>query len=295
MNTTNLAVIKAKLDSLPALPTTVSQVMAITADPESSANELMKAILHDQTMCATILKIANSALFGQPRQISSIERAVVVLGQDEIRNIVIGKAIFSSFPRLQRNYRQTVDLFWEHAFTCGIAAKIIGQHVHLPPGEAFIAGLIHDIGKLVMLMAFPNEYPVFRELSMPESFCTTGDDIAGFSMGHEIVGMQLATKWLLPEQLVMAIGYHHSPQSAPHFSPYPLVVQVADILSLMYSNPDVLKADDIIRIFEDFLPETAELWREKHLGWKASIIGDWFEELKENRASDQTTLDLFTT
>ena len=76
-------------------------------------------------MCATILKIANSALFGQPRQISSIERAVVVLGQDEIRNIVIGKAIFSSFPRLQRNYRQTVDLFWEHAFTCGIAAKIV--------------------------------------------------------------------------------------------------------------------------------------------------------------------------
>lgn len=294
MNTTNLAVIKAKLDSLPALPATVSQVMAITADPESTANELMQAILPDQTMCATILKIANSALFGRPRQIASIERAVIVLGQDEIRNIVIGKAVFSSFPRLQRDYRQTVDLFWEHAFTCGIAAKIIGKHIHLPPGESFIAGLIHDIGKLVMLMAFPNEYPILRELTIPESFCTTADDIAGFAMGHEIVGMQLASKWLLPEQLVMAIGYHHSPQNAPHFSPYPLVVQVADILSLMYTNPDVLKADDIIRIFEDFLPETADLWREKHLGWKPSIIGDWFEELKENKTGDQATLDLFS-
>lgn len=294
MNTTNLAVIRAKLDALPALPATVNRVMSITSDPESSANDLMQAILPDQTMCATILKVANSALFGQPRQISSVERAVVVLGQDEVRNIVIGKAVFTSFPRLEKDYRHTVDLFWEHAFTCGLAAKIIGEHIHLPPGEAFIAGLIHDIGKLVMLMAFPNEYPVFRELSIPESFCMTAEEAAGFSLSHEVVGMQLATKWMLPEQLVMAIGYHHSPQSAPNFSPYPLIVQVADILSLMYSNPDMLNATDIIRIFEDFLPETADLWKEKHLGWNASIIGQWFDALKEQRDSDQGILDMFT-
>ncbi|MGB3209846.1 MAG: HDOD domain-containing protein [Desulforhopalus sp.] len=289
-----LTAINNHINSLPALPATVAKVMAVTADPDSSANDLMEVILPDQTMCSTILKVANSAFFGIPRGVSTIERAVVVLGHAEIRNIVIGKAIFSSFPRLSKENKNTVSLFWEHAFTCGLAAKIIGEHLHLPPSEFFIAGLIHDIGKLVMLMAFPHDYPILQELSNPCNLDKCNEERGKFSISHDKVGLQLAERWLLPAQLCMAIGFHHSPQDAPSFKKYPLIVQVADLLSLMYCHSEGMKSEDVEKIFIDFLPETSTLWSEDTLCWKPENIGHWFELLQHHREDDQTILSIFS-
>ena len=294
MNPPYLTSITSQMESLPPLPSTVTKVMAITANPESSANDLMKVIIQDQTMCSTILKVANSAFFGIPRGVSTIERAVVILGHREITNIVIGKAIFSSFPKLNRESKNTVGLFWEHAFTCGLAAKIMGNHLHLPPSELFIAGLIHDIGKLVMLMAFPDDYPILQELSSPYNLDNSTEERARFSIGHDKVGLLLAQKWLFPEQLCMAIGYHHSPQDAPSFRQYPLIVQIADILSMMYCHSDCIKRDDVEKIFVDFLPETSSLWSENNLDWKTENFGLWFDLLQQHRENDQEILSIFS-
>ena len=106
-----LVAIDNQINSLPALPTIVAQVIEVTADPESSAGDLMQVILPDQTMCSTILKVANSAFFGIPQGVSTIDRAVVVLGHEEIRNIVIGKAIFfflSNPEYRQQKFNQSV-------------------------------------------------------------------------------------------------------------------------------------------------------------------------------------------
>jgi HD-like signal output (HDOD) protein len=289
-----LTAINSQIKSLPALPAIVTKVMAVTANPESSANDLMQVILPDQTMCSTILKVANSAFFGIPRGVSSIERAVVVLGYEEIRNIVIGKAIFSSFPKLSKENRNTLSLFWEHAFTCGLASKIIGEHLHLPPSEFFIAGLIHDIGKLAMLMAFPHEYSSLRELSNPNNLNDTAEEHTKFAISHDKVGLQLAKVWLLPEKLVMAIGYHHSPQEAPAHKEYPLIVQVADILSLIYCHSDCMKRYDVEKIFVDFLPETSTMWKESNLAWKTENFGLWFDLLQQQRENHQEILSAFS-
>jgi HD-like signal output (HDOD) protein len=291
----NLTAINNQINSLPALPALVTKVMAATANPECSANDLMKVILPDQTMCSTILKVANSAFFGIPRGVTTIERAVVVLGYEEIRNIVIGKAIFSSFPKLSRENRNTVSIFWEHAFTCGLAAKIIGEHLHFPPSEFFVAGLIHDIGKLAMLMAFPHEYPILRELSSLSSSYDSAEEYSKFSISHDMVGLQLAKKWLLPEVLTMAIGYHHIPQEAPGFKAYPLIVQAADILSLMYCHSDCMKSHDVEKIFVDFLPETSTMWKENNLTWKIGNFGLWYDLLQQQRENDKEILSAFST
>lgn len=294
MNHPHLLAINAQIDSFPPLPATVSKVMTVTADPESSAVDLMEVILPDQTMCSTILKVANSAFFGLPREVSTIERAVVVLGHEEIKNIVIGKAIFASFPKLSQKSRQTVGLFWEHAFTCGLAAKIIADHYHLSQSEFFIAGLIHDIGKLAMLTTFPEEYPILQELSSPSHFLNTGEEKTMFSISHDQVGRQLAERWMLPEQLVMAIGYHHRPQDAPCCINHALIVQVADILSLMYCCSGITKGEDVEQIFHDFLPETTSLWQAKGLDLQQADLAVWFEKLLKRRESDQAILDIFT-
>ncbi len=286
--------INSQIESFPALPAIVTKVMAVTANPESSANDLMQIILPDQAMCATILKVANSAFFGIPREVSTLERAVVVLGHQEIKNIVIGKAIFSAFPKMTKETRHSIGLFWEHTFTCGLAAKIIGEHLHFSPSEMFIAGLIHDIGKLAMFLTFPEQYPLLQELAGHPLFTDIAEEQKYFAMSHDQVGLKLAKKWLLPEQLVAAIGYHHAPQNAGAFRQYPLIVQIADILSLMYCSPESLKADDVSKMFADFLPETGKLWQEVGLEWNGDNLGFWFEGLKQSRQSDQAILSIFT-
>ncbi|WP_136808043.1 HDOD domain-containing protein [Desulfosediminicola flagellatus] len=292
MTSSKLATIVRQIDNFPALPATVNKVMEITSSSESTAKDLMLAILPDQSMCTTILKIANSAFFGIPRQVSTIERAVVVLGHAEIRNIVLGKAVFTSFQKLQKQDRQTTDLFWEHSFTCGLASKIIAEHLGFPASEMFIAGLIHDIGKLAMLMTFPQDYSLLFEISEPHQFRTVIHEHEEYSTSHDEIGMKILKRWLFPTQLIAATGYHHNPEQAPSDIIYPLVVQLADMLSLMHCNPDNLEPSDIVTIFDDFLPECKELWLKNNLRWESEMLGQWFAQLQEQRKRDQAILDI---
>lgn len=294
MSNQSIQAIYDQIDSLPPLPATVTRVLTTTADPESSAHDLMQVILPDQTMCATILKIANSAALGIPKEITTIERALMVLGFDEIKNIIIGKAIFASFPKLTTASIQGVGVFWEHAYTCGLMSRIIGEHYRFSPSELFISGLIHDIGKLVMFMAFPNSYPILDEHSLSSHFLAMGSEVEQYGISHDDVGLELARRWALPEQLACAIGYHHKPDAAPHFKKYPMIVQVADILSLMYCCSEIEEAKDVENIFDDFLPGTREFWKKNGLPLHTKSLGLWFESLQETRAKDQELLTLLS-
>lgn len=286
--------IQARIESFPALPDIVTKVMAVTANPESSAGDLMRVILPDQSMCAAILKVANSAFFGMPREVATIERAVVVLGFEEIKNIVIGKAIFTSFPRMSRETRQNIGLFWEHTFTCGLAAKVIAEQLRLSASELFLAGLIHDVGKLAMFLAYPDTYPLLRAASGMALEDPLAEERRRFAISHDQAGLLLARRWLLPPQLAMAIGYHHQPGAAPEQNRYPLIVQIADTLALIDSTPGAFRPEDIVRIFNDFLPETRRLWEEFGLAWNDDDLGLWFERLQQSRRKDQSVLGVFT-
>jgi HD-like signal output (HDOD) protein len=294
MTTREQISIETRINSFPALPLIVTKVLAVTADPESSAEDLMEVILPDQSMCTAILKVANSAFFGIPREVSTMERALMVLGFEEVRNIVIGKALFAAFPKLGREFRESVTLFWQHAFTCGLAAKIMGEKTKISPSELFVAGLIHDIGKLAMLTLFGDKYPLLRELAEPEGSDSGSEELCEFKISHDRVGLLLADRWLLPKKLAMAIGYHHYPEKAPSHRQYPILIQTADILSLMYCSPDFIGAEDAMKIFNDFLPETRILWSENDLDWDINNIGTWYTTLSERFEQDQAILDIFT-
>jgi len=156
MNHRHISSILKQVDSLPPLPATVSRVLAITADPESSADDLVNGILPDQAMCATILKFANSAFFGIPRDVATMSKAVNVLGFNEVHNIVLGKAVFNSFQKIGRENKKSINAFWSHSFSCGLAAKILAKALRYSQSELFIGGLIHDIGKLILLISLPD-------------------------------------------------------------------------------------------------------------------------------------------
>jgi HD-like signal output (HDOD) protein len=252
----------------------------------------MQAILPDQSMCVAILKIVNSAFFGSPRQISSIEEAVIVLGFLEIRNIVLTQAVFSSFQKFRHISKPRIDTLWQHSLTCGLAAKMIADRTAgYSPSHLFIAGLIHDIGKLTLLMAYPNYSPA-SEVSGHLALTSTAEEKAQFGISHDQVGMRLLNRWLFPEQLCAATGSHHHPASAPDNAAFPLLIQMADILSHAIHSEEMTKGRDVLDLIDNLTPDSTPLWSRYNLHWQEEDIEQWLTDLRE-ALQDGTLLEMF--
>jgi putative nucleotidyltransferase with HDIG domain len=268
------------INSLPPLPLTVANVLKVTMDSEDFADDLVKAILPDPTMCAAILKVANSALYGHSKEISSLHTAIMVLGFKEVQSIVLGKAAISTFREPLTQHQEEIGKFWEHSFTCGLAAKIIAENLGLATGQFFMGGLLHDIGKLVLFLAMPDKYlPVDRMIS----FSTEehlADEKQKFSIGHDNVGGRLLKRWLFPENLILALEYHHYPQNAPILQGYPLVIQLADVMSFLCCNPQYLVGRSLVSVITEYLPDIETQWKNRKLLWNQVMIESWFAWLK---------------
>ncbi|MDO9040832.1 MAG: HDOD domain-containing protein [Desulfocapsaceae bacterium] len=295
MSHSHITAILNQTDSFPALPATVNRVIEITGNPESSANDLMQAILPDQSMCTAILKLANSAFFGRPRKVASIEEAIVVLGFQEIRNIILTHAIFNSFQRLKNTSKQDIDALWLHSLTCGLAAKIIAAHTTgYSESKLFIAGLIHDIGKLAILMALPNSYNHNLEQMLSEQLQDTffPEEEEKIGISHTTVGMRLLNRWLFPEQLCASAGYHHRPETAPGDAAFPLIIQMANILSHIVHADETMSGQEILELIEKSNPEAALLWNRYNFHWQQEDIEVWLTALRTD-IEDGTLLSIF--
>lgn len=285
-----------QIEAFPPLPATVTRVMEITANPDSSANDLMRAILPDQSMCAAILKTANSAFYGRPRTVCSIEEAIVVLGFQEIRNIILTQALFNSFQRFRSVRKAGIDALWQHSLTCGLSARVItvhSTHIRHAPGQLYIAGLIHDIGKVLMLIALPNNYSQVLELGERLRYSFFPEEEEAFGISHDTVGMRLLNRWLFPEPLCLAAGYHHDPALAPqHGATFPLIIQMADILSHVLLTREALDGQEILQLMHDFTPEVTRLWGQHDFRWQAGDIDIWLAEIRA-RLDDGSLFNLF--
>ncbi len=282
-----------QVDAFPPLPATVSNVITITGNPESSAQELMNAVLPDQAMCLTILKIANSALFGLPRKVSSVDKAVMVLGFDEIRNIVLGKAVFNTFRNAYRSNRERINLFWEHSFLTGLAAKIIAEDVNLSTSESFIAGLIHDIGKLTMLISLNSDYAAILESSSAH-FRAQREEQERFSITHNEVGYRLLNRWLFPKSLLDTTRHHHTPLLSTSEPLLPAVIGLADLFSHLQLSPDGVDTSDLETFFNTVVPEVKSVWYDNGLEWSNSIFTRWQQELLISSDRDRAILTIIT-
>lgn len=294
MTNENLEAIYRKIDAFPALPTVVSRVIEITGNQDSSANELMEAILPDQAMCATILKIANSAFFGLPREVATIEKAVMVLGYDEIRNIVLGKAVFNSFKQYNGKNSKSIKQFWAHSFSCGLAAKILAERIDLSPSELFIAGLIHDIGKLAILITFPNIYSHLLNTNgdNPLSSCEKEKEL--FIICHDEVARKILKRWLFPVSLVQAVGYHHRPAKAPGHSLLCSTVQIADIMAHLTTFANGMAEVDFKAIMLNLKPDLFDLWINLDLPCSKREVNTWLNRLRESHEKDDAILSAFS-
>jgi HD-like signal output (HDOD) protein len=267
----------------------VTQVIQTVADPRSSVKDLNRIINLDVTLTATILRVANSPLFGFSRKVGSLEQALQVLGFTEVQNLILTKAVFNSFRNVRGSGSFDIRRFWEHAFLCGLAARLLGKTFGVKGTDVFVAGLIHDIGKLVLYMALPAQFcQIFESAGAAETRTFRAEqNLIGY--GHDKVGMDLLQRWMFPKSLVTAVGFHHRPKEAPEYPVLTIAVHLADIMAHLSSEQSSTTKDAPAR--EELLyPDCIAMCRSHGLEWNDSVCRRVSEELVESREQEAATI-----
>jgi len=219
-----------KIDDLPTLSRTVLKITELVNDPKSSAKDLARVITDDQVLTARLLKLVNSSFYGFPQRISTVTGAIVLLGFDAIRNLLLTTSVFDLFANRNRKKKQEQERFWDHSLGCAVGAKVIGNYLrHDKIEELFVSGLLHDIGKIVEMLYLPDEFgKVVAVINKEDVLMTTAENrVLGYN--HTEIGKLLAEKWNLPVKLVQVIAHHHQPNNAGSFAMEAAIVHLADI------------------------------------------------------------------
>lgn len=230
MESPTLEQIASRAGDLPSLPTIALKIIEMVGDSRTSAGDLQRVIMSDQALAARVLKIANSALFNTRSEITTISHAVVVLGFTTLRSVVMTSSIHRVFSDGTRRGGSLSDaVLWEHSLAVAIASREIARWTEaISPEEAFIAGLLHDIGKLVLSKNLETRYvEVLNEVIRGDAtFIDAENRLLGFNHAH--LGALVARKWKLPHSVANAILYHHNPGMAPADVKHCAVVSLAN-------------------------------------------------------------------
>ncbi|HWL94280.1 MAG TPA: HDOD domain-containing protein [Phycisphaerae bacterium] len=222
----------ADVGEIATLPEVTVKIIQIVENPKSTARDLHEVIKNDPALSARILKVVNSAFYGLPGQISSIDRAIVLLGLSAVKNIAIAASmthLFNSGPAIEGFTGSDV---WKHSIAMGVTARLLSAAQGRPAvEESFLAGIIADLGLLVSRQVFPKQLAeVIAEFNARGGeFCEVENRVIGAD--HQAFGAALAAKWRFPQVLCTTIGYHHKPQGlAAAHRELPSLVCVADML-----------------------------------------------------------------
>lgn len=216
--------------SIPTLPTIALAVADVIKNPAASVNDVSKMIEEDQALTAMILRIVNSAFYGFPQQIRSINHAIVILGFNKVRSVVLSTTIVRNFRAEDSPF--DVSQLWEHSMTCAIACEVIGRVTRLKcADDAFVAGLLHDIGKVILANFFDAEFRRVLETIETRGCLIKDAELAVLGVHHGLYGRWLADHWGFPETLADAVHYHHNPGACKKNRELASVVHLGDIVA----------------------------------------------------------------
>jgi len=219
------------IGDLPATPAVIAMLMNMTSNIDTDIDKISRVILADQSLTAKVLKLSNSSFYGRAKEVKTLKEAVVILGFLTLHSLVIATAT-------QRLYQKTVDdgiseKLWAHASAAAIASRLTAQAACFPYiEEAFIAGLLHDIGKLVLTQKMTEDYRrVVRAIEAARGSFVEHEE-AAFGFNHAQVGALLLQKWSFPKELTEAVGAHHQPpDSEGLYAALPHVINLGNFMA----------------------------------------------------------------
>ena len=239
-----------KVKEMPPLPQSITQILDITKNPKSSAEDLAKVFELDPTLTANILKLANSPIYGFTSKISTISHAIVCLGFETVKSIALTSSTHDMLNKELPAYDLEKGMLWQHSISCATCAKIIAQRIaYSDCEEAYIAGLLLDIGKIILSRFAEDQFKQILEKTNDNKtpYNIAEQEILGFDHGK--IGGKVVMRWQLPTILVEAIQYHHQPDKAKKHQKLTYIVHLADAISDMLGIG--LGSDGLMYVFEE--------------------------------------------
>jgi putative nucleotidyltransferase with HDIG domain len=227
----NLKKLVDRIQGLPTLPVMLSTINKMMMNPKTSAKEVSQVISSDPSITSKVLRVVNSSFYGFPNRITTVTHAIVILGFNTIKSIVLSSSIFDVFKKGASSGFDRQE-FWKHSIGCGAISRMIARRLGFPaPEEVFIAGLLHDIGKIVMdQYAHDRFMEVLQQTRARDCLLVQAEsDLLGVT--HAEVGAWLFDKWNLSKGLVETTRCHHNPALATENSRTAAIVHVSDIFA----------------------------------------------------------------
>lgn len=225
----------SNIRNLPTPPIVFHQIQKVINDPNVSAEQIASILAEDPAMSVKVLRLTNSAFYGLSREIESVKHAVIIVGLEAIKNLVLSASVLDMFKgkSVDDDFQ---DKFWRHslatAFGCRLLAKRVRNKVMIDPDSAFSAGLLHDVGKIILICFLEDEYKLFktaRDQNKTQMDHEIEQDLLGFT--HAEIGAFLTEQWKIPHKLTEAIMQHHHVEQVNADSAHACVVYMANFLA----------------------------------------------------------------
>ena len=207
----DLKVVVDRIEELPTLPQVAAKLMKLIDDPNSSAGDLHKVMSRDAALAGKMLKLVNSAFYGLPNKVSTLDKAIVLLGFNTIKSLALSVSVFGVFGKGKAGGKFDRERFWRHSVGSACIYRVLARKVQgVDPEMAFVAGLMHDIGKLVLDQYAPEELAKVLAEAEKRQCAFVEAERALFGTDHSAVGGWLADRWGFPEVLSGWVKQHHT-------------------------------------------------------------------------------------
>lgn len=221
-----------RIHDLPTLPLVYKRVSDLLRNPYTSASDVAAVIAEDQVITTKLLRLVNSAHYGFPEKVETINRAVSLVGMQAVKDLVLATTVMDLFHDHQLENWTTAE-FWRHSLGVGVTATALARALGYgdEAEEYFVAGLIHDIGKVVWMEHFHVELFEVLTLAHEKRITMFEAEQKVFSFTHARAGRMLGKRWGLPDRLIETIAWHHEPRLAEKHPRYAAVVHIADAIA----------------------------------------------------------------